>query len=444
MYRKIASFLSAGFDNIEGTQVHRFRRVLEKSQWFKREQLQSLQLKKLRALLKYAYDMVPYYHSSFSRVKFKPQELTCLEDLQKVPILEKTVFRNASSEMLAKNFQNLRPTLWKTSGTTSSPIQFFRCKNDTSWALAAELRGFGWAGYETGDKMGRIWRLKPEEMSSPGFWLKQLLKRIKILNVEGLSESSMLHYARQLQRFKPSYIRGYAASTNVFATFLSKNKELKMRVKAVFTTGQTLPAHYRRNIEEAFGCPVYDCYSSNEMGQIALECGNHEGHHISEENILLEIVRDEEHASAGEEGKVLVTNLNNYAMPFIRYDIGDLGKILRDECSCGRKLSLIKPQGRHYEMFASSGGRFTVLRDAEYILQELPIQDFQIVQKNLKEIVIRIARKPGYTPAHTAFIIENLKAHGPARIEVEFVDSIIPEKTGKTKQYISKIKTEYT
>jgi len=412
----------------------------------KKKDLQQLQTKKLKALLRHAYENVPYYHKHFKENNFHPADFINLEDLHRIPILKKATIQKKSDELATKNISNMKLEFWSTSGTTSVPVRFYRSKEDLSWGLGAEFRGYGWAGYETGDKLAWIWRFSSKTLRSLKFRLKCLLERTKILNVFAISEKSMATFASSMHRFKPDFIRGYGSSTNIFATFMLENNQFGLRPRAVFTTGEMLFPHYRKTIEEAFDCKVYEFYGSAEVSHAAAQCGYHEAFHVTEENVLLEVVKDNEQASPGEEGKVLLTNLNGFAMPFIRYDIGDLGKVLADTCSCGRKLSLFKPIGRVYEYFLHSDGSFTILRDLRTVFEDSPIKDFQVVQETLDGIVVRIVPRPGYTKANTDSILKNIAgvASPIAKIRVKMVDSIMPEKSGKVRHAVSKLSTKYT
>jgi phenylacetate-CoA ligase len=207
-----------------------------------------------------------------------------------------------------------------------------------------------------------------------------------------------------------------------------------------------LLADYRKTIEEAFRCKVFDIYSSTEVPYIAAQCGHHDGLHVAEENVFLEVEKDSEAAVHGEEGKVLLTSLNGFGMPLIRYDVGDRGKMLTDVCSCGRGLSLFKPLGRTCEYFVHSDGSFTFFRDVQTVFEDLPIEDFQIVQQSYDEIVVKIVGKDGYTQAHTDFILNKigLIISDTARVRVELMDVVPLTGFGKVPHFVSKIPTKYT
>jgi len=441
LYRKFAELFLLAFDNFEGRSVYGCRKYLEETQWMRRRHLQRLQLNRLKALLKYAYENVPYYNKMLKNANFKPSMLRCLGDLQRVPILRRSAIENSSDELWARTLKGRGLFSWSTSGTTATPISFCRTKTDLSWGLGAELRSYSWVGYEIGDKLAIIWRVLEHGLK---FQLRNLLKRAMVFDVHTISEKTMESFARKMHRFKPKFVRGYAGSTNLFATFLEANEHFQIQPEAVFTSAQTLQPYYRRNIEKAFNCRVFDCYGTNEIYFVAGQCGEHEGLHVAEENVIVEVVEGDEQVADGEEGRVLLTNLHSFAMPFIRYDVGDLGRVFPERCSCGRTLRLFKPIGRTYEYFLNSDGSFTFLKDFQTFFEGVPIGDFQVVQEAYDKITIKIAPKPAYNEKHTRFILENIKLRGSAEIQVKLVDSIALDESGKIPHVVSKLVTRYT
>jgi phenylacetate-CoA ligase len=278
--------------------------------------------------------------------------------------------------------------------------------------VAAELRGYGWAGYRVGDRLGLVWAYGAERTRRFKFKLEKSLTRMQLLNVYTMSEKSMNKFAAKLHTGKPDFVRGYSGALNIFATHLLRNPQFKINPRAVFTSASTLLPNYRRTTERAFNAKVYDYYGCNEVSHIAAQCGQHPSLHVTEENIYLEIVDDKgKQVNPGEEGEILVTNLNSYDMPFIRYDLGDIGK--RDSS-------------------------FTCLKDFETVFEGLPISEFQIIQRSQDEIVVQIAPLEGYTQECTEFIRKNIKFRGSALINVELVDSIPLGNSGKIRHIVSK------
>ncbi len=425
--------------------VYSSYRFLEKSQWMKKAELKNLQVKRMKALLEYAYGNVAFYHEAFKKNGFHPTDFTKVEDLAKVPVMHRTVLSGQRDDLLPADVDEAKLVSWETTGTTASPKKIYRGKTDVGEGTAAQLRGYSWAGYRAGDKLALIDSIAPERLASRLYRIRQFLRRTALLNIRTLSEATMLSFLKEMVRFKPDYIEGYTAPTNILAVFLLDHPAFKIRPEAVFTRGQTMLPHYRRTIEDAFDCKVYDMYGSVEVSHVAAQCGCHEGMHVTEENVIVESVNESEAVSPEEEGKLLVTNLHSYSMPFIRYEIGDRGVILPDQCSCGRELALLKPLGRTYEYFVHSDGSFSVFRDLNMVFEDVPIKDFQIVQQTPDEIVIRLVRKAGYSEEHSEFVLRNVarRVSDVARIRIEFVDDLILSGSRKMDHVVSKMNSKY-
>lgn len=413
--------------------------TLEKIQWQRKERIETIQLVSLRALLSHAYQHVPYYNKVFRQLKMKPSEIGSVEDLKKLPVLKRTQVATMPTELRAQNFPtNLLP--YQTSGTTSTPVQFYRDLNDYAWGTAAMLRGFRWAGFKLWSKKAMIWNFRRNELQDIRFKFFNLLARRLAISVFQFSQPTMGLISSALRSYDPQFIIGYSSALYLLAKYcLDKGLEMA-RPKAIFSTSSKLLPGQRRAVEEAFCCEVYDWYASREMLTIASECSHHSGLHVASDHVVLEFVKEGEHVAPGEEGRILVTNLHNYAMPFIRYDIGDVGKPSRDSCVCGRGLPLMESvEGRTYEIFVTSDGSFTTLRDFDTFFEDIPVREFQVIQNSPDEIYVRVVKDIGYAQRHTAFIENNLKWAGKAKIVVEIVDSIPFERSGKKKYLISKV-----
>jgi phenylacetate-CoA ligase len=272
-----------------------------------------------------------------------------------------------------------------------------------------------------------------------------------LLNVYEISETTIRLAARRIEELRPKFLMGYSYSMHLLADYLLEAGIRTPELKAVFASTQTLLPSQRREIEMAFGCGVYDLYASREFSLMASECEKHTGYHIQSENVLLEFLKDGEPVSPGETGTIHVTSLNNYAMPFIRYEIGDTGKPSDDRCSCGRGLPLFRSlEGRTtrgFEYFVTGDGSLLFLRDMEKVFGGLPVKTFQIVQEKRDEILVRVVKANGYSEKDTNFIKRNLvwertgKGHFQqiTNVEVEFVKSIPLEKSGKKRYFISRL-----
>jgi phenylacetate-CoA ligase len=452
LYSSIAqNFVLPIYDVVRGTSRFKFSRFLEKSQWLSRKEIERLQNKNLRALLKHAYETVPYYHKIFKERGLLPSDIKGVDDLVKLPLLTKADIRNNFEDLVSRSFPKNKLIPYQ-SGGTGDQIKFYITKEQFSWETAAEFRAYGWAGYRFGDRCLVFWG-SPIDLARHASIIKRFaskLERTVVLNTYVLSDEVLGRYARLMERFNPEIVRGYASSVYMMARYMLKESINRVRPRAVITSAEILLDYMRKTIEEAFGCPVFDYYGSREIGAIASECEMHSGYHISAENVVLEFVRDGEHVAAGEDGVILVTSLRNYGMPFIRYAIGDVGKPSDDVCSCGRGLPLMKTiEGRVSQFMAvydKQLGHVIPVSTAGPgliggILMYVPIESFRIIQESLDRIVIKAVKGKGYSQRHTHLIVSHVRKFlgDNIRVEVEFVDYLPPLPSGKRSVFISKV-----
>ena len=423
--------------------VAEYWKILERNQWLKPESLNDLQQKRMRALLKHAYDNVPYYHKMFNALRLHPSEIRKVEDLKKLPILKKAAICSRPEELTARNLSQREFIARYTSGTTAAPLRFFVTNETISWGTAAWLRAYGWGGYKLGDKHAIIRAYTVLEVKDPFLRVYNLLlRRNVLLNAYGVSASSIQASARNLQTLRPEFLMGYSWSIHMLADYFLTEGIQPPPLQAIFTNAETTLPSRRRVIEKAFECEVYDVYGSREFSTIGSECERHSGYHIQSENVLLEFVKDGENVGPGETGEILVTDLHNYAMPFIRYEIGDAGKISEETCPCGRSLPLFESlEGRNYEFFVTGDGSILYLRDLDTVFESLPVKMFQIEQRTLDDILVNVVPAEGYSEKDTEFIKRNImwNPREATKIEVRTVESFPPEPSGKKRYLINRL-----
>jgi phenylacetate-CoA ligase len=329
-----------------------------------------------------------------------------------------------------------------TGGSTGKPLRFYRTRESGNWSSAAELRAYGWSGFRFGDKQALIWG-SPIDLSK---WISlrgriwNSVTRTLILDACSMSETSMRKFARKLAWFKPKVIRGYASGVYIFAKFL-ESERINLEPAAVITSAETLFHHQRAKIEDVFGCDVYDFYGSREVPSMASECSEKSGYHISSENVLLEFVKDHEQVVANETGAILVTDLTNYAMPFIRYQNGDMGKPLDEPCQCGRGLSLMGAlEGRITDVIVTRDGKSVSSPVFTLVFKDLQhVKEFQVIQESRERIKVKIVKRSQYSEEDSNCIINGIKkiAGENMQIDIEFVTSIPPTRSGKRRIVIS-------
>jgi phenylacetate-CoA ligase len=418
--------------------------ILEKTQWLKREEIAKMQWQRLRALIKHAYFTVPYYHRVFKQRGLMPEDIKNPDSLLKLPILTKEDIRGNFNDLISRGFPRKEIIASSTGGSTGEPLRFYTTRESINWSTAAELRAYKWSGFRLGDRQALIWGspIDLAKWSSLRGRVWNFVTGTLVLNAGSMSETSMKRFAEKLMRFRPKLIRGYASGVYLFAKFL-ESKGINLKPGAVITTAETLFSHQRAKIEDVFGCSVYDFYGSREVPALACGCSEKSGYHISSENVLLEFIKDNEKVAANETGAILVTDLTNYAMPFIRYRIGDLGKPLDEACPCGRGLSLFGSlEGRITDVIVTRDGKYVSSPVFTLVFKDLEhVKEYQIIQESYEKIKVKIVKRGQYSEQDSNYIISGMKKiiGEDVQIEIEFVDSIPPTRSGKRRVVISRI-----
>lgn len=340
--------------------VRNYHQQME-SQWRPADELERAQREKIQRLLRHAYHNVPYYKRVFDKVGFKPEDFKEFGDLRALPILTKAIIRDNFEALQARNKQDFAPRRNQTSGSTGQPLVFFWDRDAHSCGWPNAWRAFAVAGFQLGDPLLILsgGALMPKVTPLRQRIYYQLMG-ITQLRAYHLSEEEMAGYLTYLQGTPghPKYLYGYASAAYLFARYLI-SRGASVQFKAVFTTAEVLPLQQRGVIERGFGCRVFDTYGNNESCLAAFECEQHTGLHYAMENAFLEVVDERgEPVGEGETGRLIGTNLENYAMPFIRYDSGDLGRLTREPCACGRGLLRIgNIMGRARDFIYTPDGR---------------------------------------------------------------------------------------
>lgn len=430
-----------------GEKVFEVLGLLEKTQWWSRSELEHFQQERLQALLKHAYEEVPYYHKIFRELELKPQDIKNGDDLQKLPILTKEDIRKNLADLTAKNYskQELIPSA--TGGSTGEPMRFFIDKEWGVWNMAAAYREWSWAGYNFGDKIAYLWGA-PQDLSHQDELktkIFNLMHRRMMLDAFDMTEKTLDEYVRTLRKFKPRVINAYASAVYLMAQYMENRGIDDIRPKAILTTADMLFGYKRMTIEKAFGCEVFDYYSGRDTTLQAGECPEHSGYHLAIENAVVEFVNDTEHVAPGELGKIIITDLSNYAMPFIRYEIGDLGMPSDEICSCGRGLPLMKSiKGRILDTIITPDGKYLTGEFFPAIFADYDVKginEFQIIQKRKDKLLIKIVKGNDYSDEDFSLYLNIIRKHvgEEMKIDVGFVESIPLTRSGKHRPTISEV-----
>jgi len=423
----------------------RVHRDMEASQWWPRERIHELQLKRLKALLQDVGVQVPYYRDLFARTGFDPAAVRGVADLQTLPFLTKAEIRVHSNALRADDAKGL--ARFNTGGSSGEPLIFFIGTERVTHDVAAKWRATRWWDVDIGDREIVVWG-SPIELGTQDRvrLVRDALMRTELLPAFEMSDAKVDGFIARIRARRPKMLFGYPSAISHIA-LRAEQRGLRLDdlgIKVVFCTSERLYDHQRETIRRLFGCPVANGYGGRDAGFIAHECpsGNM---HITAEDIVLEIIDEAGRVlPPGQSGEIVVTHLATRDYPFIRYRTGDIGTLGDEACPCGRGLPILKDiQGRSTDFVVAEDG--TVLHGLSliYILRDLPaVRAFKIVQETRSHTRALIVPEAGAnTEGLDTTVIEGFRRRLGAGVEVsvEFVETIPAERSGKFRYVVSHV-----
>lgn len=357
---------------------------LERQQWASPRDVAAIQRQKLRALLLHAYENIPFYRKTLEQRGLNPWVDDPGDILQWMPTLDRNDIRMHQQAMIWRDCPGgLHP--YNTGGSTGEPITFFFDRRRQAYDQAARIRSHRWFGVDLGDREVFLWGSPIETGGHRGLKkFRDWLLNQFIFDAFRMSPKRINDYWRMLWRLRPSCLFGYPSSLALLAESRPPNpeggKDWKPRV--VFVTGEVCYPHHRNTLEQVFDAPVADGYGSREAGFIAHQCPDG-GMHITAENVIVEILGMDGPCAPGTSGEIVVTHLDAYAMPFIRYRTGDYGRLRAGRCRCGRGLPLMDVvEGRNTDFLRLPDGTIKHALSVIYPIRALSgIRRFRVVQQ---------------------------------------------------------------
>jgi|GEM_PF-653478 len=392
---------------------------LQQSQYWPYEKLLQFQNDRLALLMNYVYANIPGYRRKFDEDGIKPADIKSINDLHKLRITTRQELQDNPDFV---NQSYVCGTMY-TGGSTGASLRYYESEDAGIIRLNAHQRGWKWGGFETGMKYCIL-------KSAQSF----VTENNRLYLIGDLTEENLARNLKAVQDFKPQHLKGYVGSLYIFAKYCLDNGVQLKDVISVIPSSENLYDYQRQVMEQAFGCKVFEEYCCNDGGACAWECERREGlHHVMERAIIEDI-----------DGKMIVTDLWNYAMPFVRYENGDSVKFTDEKCSCGRELPLIKVKGRTNDIIITSKGVITpsfllhhgiglVGVDKKNQHFRSGIRAIQYVQKPGSILQVNVVRNPWCTDADIANLKKDLNEFiGGLEIKLNFVEVIPTTKKGKT------------
>lgn len=406
-------------DLIKGESVYSFMRFLRKAETWDEAQVKAFQDEKIREIVAYLAMKVPYYQEWFFRNHVNPREIQSIEDLRKLPIVNKMLMRSEGIERFtAIDFPEKKCMASRSSGSTGEPFSFYETKLSYSVNMAAKLRTWYQASYRLGDRYVKIangarhGRLKN---------LQDWVNRCIYVPFYSINDDTLKGILDQIEKQKPSIIRSYPIPLYLLAQYRNSHPGYQFAPRHVMTTGSTLPAEYRKEIEKAFGCDVIDSYSC-EGTPNTYETPLHDGYHVTHAYGIIEVLDDQDRPVINGVGRVVSTDFWNWAHPFVRYDTQDLVEVEN-----GRIKRIM---GRECEsLIVFNGQRYTVHNFVGFFQEDdrptkQSVVAYQVVKKKDQSIEFKLVVNEQYNLSIEQYIIDYWHQLLNVPISVTIVDKI--------------------
>lgn len=417
----------------------RYLAELRRTQWLSADRILELQLRRLRRLVQHAHQHVGYWREQLQAAGLAPDAIRSLDDVRRIPMLGKDALReNLYFDLLAVNSNKRKITKVVSCGSKGEPLPLFvdRLQLDLRWAN--RVRAAEWTGFRAGDRHVRV-LCSTAPLGATDILralLGGMLAGARLVRAPALDEQTLRAIVGRLARDRPGLLEADGETLAIVSHFLRARGIAGRGARAVASAGQTMPDAARAIIEHELGAPLFDTYRTGELGAIAQECDAHAGYHVNAESYLVEVLRDGRPAAEGELGEVVVTDLNSFSVPLLRYRIGDLAVATTRACPCGRGLPLLpRIVGRPPAAVLAADGRYVPAGAFADVFDryDYAIRRYQVVQERADAIEVRLVRRSRFTAETERAIRATLtRVVGSATtIALTFVDAIAPDPDGR-------------
>lgn len=413
-----------------------YARLLAKSEHWSREEMESYRDGKLRRLIAHSYENVGYYRQVMDREKLKPTDIQRASDLAKLPVLTRDIVKKYQSELTSSTISQMAVSWSKTGGTTGEPMQIRRNKEGSAWANMCHERGLRWGGLEPEERRVSLFggslgmAVARASIVKP---LSNVMRRDLFLPAFELRADTAGLFFDRIRRSKCRFLIGYTSAIYRLAR-LAKEREEDICFSAVFPTAELLLPEWEEVIQKVFKCaivPYYGCGEINALGYYRRE----PRYSVPDEHVIIEVMLRDGSAALSGDGRFILTDLDNYAMPLIRYMNGDAGKV--SVCSDGQSpfTRIERLDGRFNSFLMTDSGDLISGAMGPHIFRLFPaVNNYQIVQEDPMTIVIRIVPKEEFSENDKQSLIGLFGKHLGSRMKIiiETVQSIAVPPSGKS------------
>lgn len=424
-------------------------RKLRRLQWQSERDMLAMRDYFLTALLRHAHEHVPYHHDVLEECgAVSSSGEVDLGAFERIPYLDKDTIRARGADLYSDDLDTRQWSFNSSGGSTGEPVRFAQ-EHEVGYVRAMTHLFDEWSGRRLGDSCALLWGSPRDLAEKPS---RRALRRRRtrktlVMNAFAMTPDTMRDYVRQMNEFKPHQILAYAGSLYELARFIRREGLQIHSPAGIMTSAESIYPEQRQLIAEVFRAPLFDRYGSREAANIACECDHHEGLHVAAPTHLVELLKDDGTlAGPGEGGEIVVTCYTTFAMPLIRYRIGDRAVWADGPCSCGRVWPLLKEvSGRVNDSFLTPGGGtldgcyFTMAFFGKEWLER-----FQVVQEEPDVLTVFLVLRAPAPPKEEldrelAAYTDHVHLVLPdARVDFRVVDEIQPSPQGKHRYTISR------
>lgn len=411
------------------------------------EENQAQQWQALTRLLRHAWETCPFYRQRFEAADLHFGDIRAPADLERLPPLTRQDLRQHLGDICSTHYAPSDLLAAATGGTTDTPVALRRDRACISIKGAIQQTYWEWAGVGAGAKVFWLWGAVSDFSQNPS-WRWRLYDRYLMRQVwapsSWLNPTVMEQYRQTMNRFRPAAVCAYPTPLYLFCAFLRATGRPYHRPRAVICTAEALLPDQRALIAEVLQCPIFEHYGARDFGMIAAECEAHRGLHLHPAAAYVE----SRPAGAGPEAphELFITDLNNYGMPLIRYQVNDCvqAALTPAVCACGRGFPLLPPiTGRTADTFRLPNGNMVPgIALTNRVIKVAPsLAKTQVIQETVREFRLRYVPGPGFVASDLDPLRRKLDEFLGDGLQWEFeaVAEIGREASGKTRFCISRL-----
>ncbi len=412
---------------------------LKKNQYLSRSELKAMQEKKLKDIVAGAYENVTYYRRLFDKAGIKPDNIKTLDDLQRIPVTTKKDLQDLKDhEIVARGTDIDKCVVKHTSGSTGQPLKIFLSPGERDFQILLNLRILLENGMRLTDRMAYL--INPHRFPESKYWFQHAgILRREYLSVFDYPEK----HVEALCRVSPDILYGYPSNLTLLAMLIKEKGVKKINPRLVFSVAEALEPNARRLINSIMDVNTSDILGTIELGDIAWQCSEHNGYHISADAVILEFLNDSGPVKPGEEGQIVCTSLYSHTMPFIRYAVNDICVPSDRMCSCGRTLPMMENiKGRANDFIILPDGQVIASCFLVIIMQAFhDVARYRIVQEDDKKIIVSLVKGNDFNSRTPDLIKDEIRkaTQNALNVEIRIVEELDRDKSGKIRTVVSKV-----